>query len=214
MNRNTTNHNGFTLIELMLSMTFIAIMLIAIAMCIMQMTTIYNRGETLRQVNQAARALSADMQDTFAAANPFTITPGSIAAGRLCTGKYSYVWNTPSTNNKYPSPSTEPIHFVRVNDNGGALCANLTADIVKANATELLQAGDRSLIVRSFSITPASEDLTIGQRLYVISVMLGTDNLDAIDAASNTCRPPTEDDSDISYCAINEFTITVRTGIR
>ncbi len=205
---------GFTLIELMLSMTFIAIMLIAIAMCIMQMATIYNRGETLRQVNQAARTLSTDMQDTVSAAYPFAINQAAIDAGRLCTGQFTYVWNTPSTNNVYNPTSDGTIRFVRVKDTGGALCSNFATPVLKANATELLETGDRSLLVRSFSITQATEDANTGQRLYIISTMLGTNNLAAIDTTSNTCKPPTDLNSDLSYCAVNEFTITVRAGIR
>lgn len=210
------NHNtrGFTLVELMLSMTFISVMLIAIALCIMQIATIYTRGETMRQVNQAARVLAVDMQDTLASSSMSTINQPAINEGRLCTGRYSYVWNTPTTNNNYQVASDGIIRFVRVNDAGGTLCSNLASPVIKANATELLEESDRSLLVRSFSIGPAAEDAAIGQRLYVISVMLGTNNLAAIDAASDTCRPPGDAESDLSYCAVNEFTITVRTGIR
>ncbi len=206
---------GFTLIELMLSMTFIAFMLIAIALCIIQMSTIYNRGETLRSINQAARVIATDLDDTITAAYPFEVDQTAVAAGRLCTGRFSYVWNTPSVTNVYASPDTDKtIHFVRVEDANGLLCSNLSTPVTKANATELLEAGDRTLIVRSFAIVRVAQDNNTKQQLYTISMSLGTNDINAINTTANTCKPPSDTGADLTYCAVNEFSITVRAGIR
>ena len=60
MNR-AAKQTGFTLIELMLAMTFISVLLLAIAMTIIQIGTIYNRGVTLKEVSQAARSISDEL---------------------------------------------------------------------------------------------------------------------------------------------------------
>lgn len=102
------NTRGFTLIELMLSMTFISVLLLTIALTIIQMSTIYNQGMTLKEVNQAARDVADDLSRTVRGTGVFNVgtgsadTPDYVAArfggttptgGRLCTGSVSYVWN-------------------------------------------------------------------------------------------------------------------------
>src|ERR1044071_8859022 len=104
------NTSGFTLVELMLAMTFISLLLIAIALTTIQISNIYNKGITLREVNQAGRSLSDELQRNVSNAVPFDVTPkagnaplsskyvvhtgsGNTGGGRLCLGDYSYVWN-------------------------------------------------------------------------------------------------------------------------
>src|SRR6218665_2336873 len=99
---------GFTLIELMLSMTFVSVLLLAIAMTIIQMATIYNKGMTVKEVNQTSRDISDDLKRSFSASQVFVVNTdpaidstdyvriklgSEIVGGRLCTGTYSYIWN-------------------------------------------------------------------------------------------------------------------------
>jgi type II secretory pathway component PulJ len=52
---------GFTLIELMLSMSFVSILLISIAMLSIQLSNQYSRGLTLKEVTQAGTEASNDI---------------------------------------------------------------------------------------------------------------------------------------------------------
>ena len=118
----TNNRQGFTIIELMLSTVFIGSLLLVITLVVMQATSLYNTGLTIKEVNAVSRVVVRDMQqtimnsDVFAlryyddtATNPVTkmasrfseIQPGTRsdyytnnAGGRFCTGTYSYAWNT------------------------------------------------------------------------------------------------------------------------
>jgi type II secretory pathway pseudopilin PulG len=110
MNR-VDKRKGFTLIELMLAMGFVAALLIAIAMTVIQIANIYNRGLTLKEVNQAGRSIASELQRGIAASTPFSVDPGVGShyifekvlvntryvpqpwGGRLCVGQYSYIWN-------------------------------------------------------------------------------------------------------------------------
>jgi hypothetical protein len=112
MNR-VVRKNGFTLIELMLAMGFVSALLIAIAMTVIQIGNIYNRGLTLKEVNQSGRVIVSELQRSIAASTPFDADPGvgskylkemtNISelkryvtqdwGGRLCVGQYSYIWN-------------------------------------------------------------------------------------------------------------------------
>lgn len=199
-------------------MSFIAVMLVAIALCVMQLSTIYARGETVRQLNQVMRIVAKDIETTVQAAHPFDVDQATIDAGRFCTGRYSYVWNTPTVNtNRYVNTADGTIRFVRVSDPSRSLCSSLTSHVVAADATELMAAGDRSLMVHSLALTPSTAVGAASQRLYTLTMLVGTDNVGAIQTTANgaVCRESMADmATDLTYCAINEFTITVRAGIR
>jgi hypothetical protein len=99
------------MVELILAMGFVAALLIAIAMTVIQIGNIYNRGLTLKEVDQAGRLISSELQRSIAASTPFYIDPGvgnqyiqqqvgvfshfvkKDWGGRLCLGQYSYIWN-------------------------------------------------------------------------------------------------------------------------
>lgn len=236
MNRNT---KGFTLIELMLAMTFISILLIAIVMTVIQISTIYNRGLTLKEVNQAGRSLTSELKRTIALSSAFSVTTGDSAnkfidtdwgggrrSGRLCLGKYSYIWNNGETlnyskthtdsSNKYSS-GPDTIRFIKVPDAKGAYCVSpATGAINPDGAVELLQVGDLELAIHSFVITNQAEatDTKTRQGLYYISFVIGTNDTAAImpNGTSTVCRPPSDNGSDLTYCSVNQFDIVARTG--
>lgn len=55
------NRKGFTLIELSLSIAFISILLIGIASIVIHMTSIYQKGLTLRAINEVGQQIMEDM---------------------------------------------------------------------------------------------------------------------------------------------------------
>lgn len=213
MNREA-KQQGFTIIELTLAMTFVSVLMVAIAMTITQLANIYNKGTTLRAVDQAGRAISRDIQTTLAEAQPLDIdSDGDEGAnlrsqvqvggdvtkpdgGRLCTGSYSYIWNTgrllaSETDNDQASgeevnkyeTSTERIRLVKVRDTGAIYCSDTSLDIKKEDATELLSSGDRRLAIQSLSITAAAVDAVTQQALYRIQLEIGTNDENSL------CQP-------------------------
>lgn len=174
--------SGFTLVELLLAMTFISALLLAIAMTIVQIANTYNRGMILKEVNQTARALSQELDLAVRASSSFSTSPtdhkyvNNAWGGRLCLGQYSYVWNYgtalstvnpnrnlySSTNNagnivKDASGTRSEISFVKVLDQAGSYCvpnaSGAYPSIDPTNATELLRSGDHSLAIHAFSVT-------------------------------------------------------------
>lgn len=234
MSHDKRSNNGFTLIELMLSMTFIAILLIAIAMTTIQISHIYNKGITLREVNQAGRSLSDEFQRSIANSVSFDVTPKlddspatatskyvvRDGGGRLCLGSYSYAWNygstiagelgAPAIFNKYNDGST--VRFAKVTDSSGALCADPTIPIARADAVDLLSVGDRDLVVHALTVEKTADDSGIGQSLYAISFTLGTNDQKQLTANDASCRPPSENLGDEDYCSVNQFDIIARAG--
>jgi len=120
--RKSQRREGFTLIELVLSIGFIGSLLILISLIIIQVMGLYNKGLTLKEVNEVSRIVVRDMQQSVSSADAFrlqfveddqpvyaktlqqAVSPGgnnsevdyysNDAGGRLCTGVYSYIWNT------------------------------------------------------------------------------------------------------------------------
>lgn len=226
-----TSSRGFTLIELMLSMTFISVLLLAIAMTVIQISHTYNRGITLKDVNQSGRAIVSELQRGISESAPFSIEsgPGSrfvnqAGGGRLCVGRYSYIWNYGSTlnksdsadENKYSSTTSglPDIRFVKVFDSGSSYCLTPKKAINPNDSTELLISSDHNLALHRFNIAsaPTAVDNKTKQRLYSISFYLGTNETEALVNDATSCKAPGEPGADIAYCSVQEFNITVRAG--
>ena len=241
---------GFTLIELMLAMGFVSALLIAVAMTVIQIANIYNRGITLKDVNQAGRSIASELQRSIAGSASFNIDSGvgsryiqqslngKNAGGRLCIGQYSYIWNygsaikpndTSSSPNLYLDPDLgRQIRFVKVIDPNANYCIKdingKYPSIKLSDSVELLDdVQDRhDLAIHSFSIssTPSASDTAYdaktGQRLYSIEFLIGTNDQTALMHDSGLvvtgCLPPSDPNSDPSYCSVNQFNIVARAG--
>ena len=228
---NHVNTKGFTLIELMLSMAFLSVLLLAIAMTVIQIGNIYNRGLTLKEVNQAGRSLSTELKKGIAQTAAFPIDYPAVGSkfvnrswgGRLCVNQYSYIWNygvtlnnqsaNVSNSNVYSVASTDKISFIKVPDPSSQYCTNPGGAIDPTGAVELLKVGDRNLAVHNFTISYDSlaSDSKTQQRLYYITFVLGTNDQAALASNSTTCRPPSDNAADINYCSVNQFTLSART---
>lgn len=231
---------GFTIIELMMAMAFISVLLVVITMTIIQIGNIYNKGLTMRAVNQSGTTISTDIRQTLSSSQPFDVTKafflqsqnggvttnvGDAVAGRLCTGTYSYIWNfgkSSTSVNAYEN-SDKKIGFVRVRDNGAQYCANLgskIADSDQADPREFFATDDASLAIQSFSITKLATDTALSQALYNIVFEVGTNDADAlqreqhIDTIDTTCKPPSDASALQNYCAVNRFDFTAQAGNR
>lgn len=243
---------GFTIIELMLAMTFVSVLLIAIAMTVIQMGKIYNRGLMLKEVNESARLLASDLQRNIASSNPFSIDPdvGDLYedvvvesyylpmksgtkeyGGRLCLGRYSYIWNygkyiNDSTIIKLNSYSDEPgkiINFVKIYDPSAIYCTTSSNKQIMYHTTndeepiELIGSGDYNLSIHDFKILSLDTDgdTKTGQKIYNITFVIGTNDQIAIDyqlGVDAKCKTPSEIGDDHTYCSINKFSIVARSG--
>jgi len=237
MNRQNNKIRGFTLVELMLAMGFVSALLIAISMTVIQIGNIYNRGITLKEVNQTGKALSVELQNEISQTAPFSLKPdeghyvvqpasGPALGGRLCLGSYSYIWNYGSvvktgSLNQYEAPNSAiQLRFVKVGDVNSLYCVKSVSGtykaVVLADAIELLTSDSNQLdlAVHKFDIESSSAvtDSKTGQQLYNIDFMLGTNDQGAISILGTGCKVPTDITSDTNYCSINEFNIVARAG--
>ena len=204
--KNNKKEFGFTIIELMMAMAFISVLLVVITLTIIQIGSIYNKGLTMRAVNQSGTTISTDIRQTLGSGQPFDISTGFVlqnqnggkttnvgdaAGGRLCTGTYSYIWNFGGQNvssNAYQDGSDSSgkrVGLVRVRDNGAQYCATLSKQIddseqSSADPREFLATDDNALAIQSFSITQLATDAALSQALYNIVFEVGTNDTEAL----------------------------------
>jgi hypothetical protein len=202
-------------------------------MTTIQITSIYTKGITLREVNQAGRAVSDDLQRSISSTIPFDVTPKTASpatadskyvkrdgGGRLCIGRYTYAWNygdsiagasgAPTLFNKYNDNST--VRFAKVSDPSASLCDDPKLSIKRSDATEMLTGGDRDLVLHSFEIARNLPDDTTGQAIYAISIVIGTNDTQQLMTNNTSCKAPADATDDQNYCSVNQFDIVVRAG--
>lgn len=140
---------GFTIIELMLAMTLVSILVVAIAVVMMQISSIMNKVKTMKDLNSAGRSINADFTSKFNSVNNIqgwsVATPSSSASsnatyvklsdgsGAFCTGDYSYLWNSATTiNNANKSSIQVPIRYVGSNNNDTSVRLVRVRDNIKS----------------------------------------------------------------------------------
>lgn len=231
---NSRSHRGFTIIELMLAMSFVTVLLLAVAILSMNLSRIYSRGIMYKELNQSGVEAADDIERTARSSDVADIKYiNTNEYNRLCLGRYSYVWNEITD----PAPgstrttttvngATRPIRLMKVADSTQSYCTNPTATSVvpaSENNIQLLGVeGNRELHVYKLNVTPLADAdgdgatamlaatpaaLSAGRGLYTISLTLGTGDLGQIDLTSDPqCRPPSADtDPDAATRAGDEY---------
>lgn len=184
-----SRHQGFTITELMFAMSFLAMLMLILLGATIQLTRTYNKGLTLKRVNQSGRTVGDEMTRAIQHSAGVTLTGND----RLCLGGVSFAWVSPGnedaiSQNRYRDDTSQPIDgLVKVQEN---LCDSPTQPIEKSKATQLL---DDGLVVRSIDLMPSPSSKLVNLR-YVIS----TPGEDLIACSG-----------DDDFCALNRFDISV-----
>lgn len=223
------NRTGFTIVELTLAIAFVGILLIAVVTTAVGLGRTYQKGMTLRDVNQAGREVSDIMRRDIAAASPTQLvimlpSLSSPESARICTGSASYLINFAShlndsnTIKSSDQPNAEPVHLARVVDSDGSNCrynASGSYDMyVKgSDQQELLGSLDgdsQSLAVHDFDLEEITEQ--DNSKLYRLFLRLGTNQTDSVDV--DRCKNPSQTSANFDYCALYDFETIIRLGYR
>ena len=157
---------------------------------------------------------------------------GADRSGRLCLGDYSYVWNVPKVVSgevkagagiitEVGGPhSGRPINFARVIDPDGMLCQKnettgaYMSTVATDKVTHLLKpAGSNDVVLAIHHMKAARVAGDSGaDSLYRLEFVLGTSQLEAVNTANGTCKPPADNSENLDFCAINSFEMIVRTN--
>ena len=272
---------GFTIIEITLAMTFLAILMVSIATLIMRVTNIYQKGLAMRAINATGTEIIEDITRTVGAASYLVDIHSQDAElggngvmeydnnyklvekyyydytvynenhdgknfnvqyfGVLCTGDYSYIWNTARaldpdfTTKNFITVNGEKVKMVRVYDREQTQCnkdkngsvANLakrnylpvTINVPADNVVELINNDEMDLALYEFNITPATQSAITRQSFisdnFIVATRQGGINLNA---NGDFCRGEDNEFKDeyegtmFNYCAVNKFSFSARTG--
>ena len=154
---------------------------------------------------------------------------GEVVSGRFCLGQYSYIWNAPDVLNDSTRWSSSgivkadgapsPVTFVRVEDANGALCekspigaypATIAASARFTNLLKPITVDDVVIAIYDLKVMRITDAAGKPEQLYRIEFTLGTSETSEIDGTS--CKPPNDDESNMEFCAINNFDMIVRTN--
>ena len=258
---------GFTIIEITLAMTFLAILMVSIATLIMRVTNIYQKGLAMRAINATASYLvDIHSQDAELGGNgvmeynnnyklvekyyyDYTVYNENHNGknfnvqyfGVLCTGDYSYIWNTARaldpdfTTKNFITVNGEKVKMVRVYDREQTQCnkdkngsvANLakrnylpvTINVPVDNVVELINNDEMDLALYEFNVTPATQSAITRQSFISANFILATRQGGInINANGDFCRGEDNEFKDeyegtmFNYCAVNKFSFSARTG--
>lgn len=272
---------GFTIIEITLAMTFLAILMVSIATLIMRVTNIYQKGLAMRAINATGTEIIEDITRTVGAASYLVDIHSQDAElggngvmeydnnyklvekyyydytvynenhngknfnvqyfGVLCTGDYSYIWNTARaldpdfTTKNFITVNGEKVKMVRVYDREQTQCnkdkngsvANLakrnylpvTINVPADNVVELINNDEMDLALYEFNITPATQSTITRQSFISANFILATRQGGInINANGDFCRGEDNEFKDeyegtmFNYCAVNKFSFSARTG--
>lgn len=178
-------------------------------MTTLQVTRIYNKGITLKQVNQSGASIGGELQSALKASNApidtSTVLNGGGTGGRLCLGNYSYVWNLQgATTNQY-NGSSNKIGLVKVSDPSSAMCSG-TRNVPFNQASELILGTQDNtdgvhLELRDLTVTKVANSGI--NYIYHVTYTVSTSDHRLINA--DTCLGGTSDE----YCALNKFSFDV-----
>lgn len=202
-----SKQHGFTITELMFAVSILAIVLLVLLGSIIQMTRIYDKGITLKRVNQSGRTVGEELTRAIRLSGTTSIYNLASTHNRVCFGSNSFVWvndqspDLAKTYNRYNSLSGQQVTgFVKIS--GENMCNSDWGirPIPESKATQLLGGSNEGdgdgLVMREVSVGMPSNSKLVSVK-YVIS----TPSESLIDAE----RCGGDDD----FCALNQFNVTV-----
>ena len=227
---NIHSRKGFTIIELVLAIGFVSVLLLAVSVLTIRVGNMYEKGATIRSINQVGREVIDVMRRDFSQANTdvdfVTTTNGEVQIYSICLGDVSYVANSSKALQAYEDTTTlslatvdsadEPIRLARVVDSSRAYCGDdraTTLRAVDASADELLTSASMRLAIHDMTVERVAQGSD--QSLYRVTLVIGTNAKGTIDD-NNRCRmfssSPDDIKADFNYCSVAELTTIMRTG--
>ena len=227
MKHTATRHKqqGFTLVELTLSIAFIGGLVLLSSAIIVQTISIYNKGVAIKQINQAGRSLIEDINRLSSSGFEINIADNG-KTGYLCikdSNRWrSYTWSsvqpgrntTPTANARQFTLNGESIALVRSNEgvNGDTYCQLPSGSDVAMAASEVTPILTRQVRILSVDIT-SSDNSSLQKIAFWIGTYDPTGTIQGMtpdfDAATSEwkCRGGNLG----NFCAVSKFETVIYT---
>lgn len=130
---------GFTMVEVSMSLVFIAFIILFLTASLMSLFGTYNKGVWLSKVDQAVRQMRLDISDSVRFSGRTVVLSKNGKAYRLCGNGISYLWNTDAQlrrakkddgdyskmPNHFDGDRNIPLKMVRILDLTGSYCKSI-----------------------------------------------------------------------------------------
>lgn len=223
------HERGFTIVELTLAVVFVSILLLLVATVTIHIGNLYEKGVTIKSINQVGREVMDTLDRDIAQAGDQVkfeaVGSGANINYRLCLGGISYLANSGASLNDSAgaritySDGGKFVTFARVVDDTASFCNQTNEGIYRmtvnntAQSVELLSASTTTLAVHDFLVEPLTQDTS--QSLYRVTLVIGTNEVGTLDT-DYRCRTGNAGDDDyganFNYCSVAEFTTIIRSG--
>lgn len=210
---------GFTLVELNLAVFFVALLLLGVAMTTIHISKIYQRGSTVKMINQLGREINGQLRRDIATAKKIELKTAANT-GRICLGDISYIYNEAGASSGLITRpgGTEQVYLVRVNDPGASWCDDSSGTLRTTlepsdTYTELLTNDVIPLAIHNLAISehsPVGTIEAVKQKLFLLTMELGTN--EAGTTGGGKCLPPSDNEANFDNCFIAEFETVIRAG--
>lgn len=174
--KNKATSYGFTIIELMIALTFIAFLLMFIVSMTLRVTNMYSKGMTLKSINQASRTVVEQMSRDITESSKVEIYSALQNGGVICTDRAVYLWNrltltvAPEYSDiRYDSiDKDKPIRLMRSTDLSMCVSSAEIHDVLYSPTGENVDLLSASTSVVAISLTEQQD------KLYRLVVRLGS----------------------------------------
>lgn len=202
------NKKGYTLIELMISISFFSLLLLMIIYGFVQINRSYTRGIVIKTIQESSRDVIEDISNTIRTStnvsfiSPSYPTVGQSTRYRLCLDGVRYAWNQQNESKTTLEVSderyitNETFSMVRMFDNGSC-----TDNIDKRYAEEVL---DNRAMIQHFEVKPVA-GTNNSYRLVLTVSTKGTADLLKTYGVNATCDVKVGD----QFCDVAKFNTVV-----
>lgn len=218
-----TKQQGFTLVELMLAMVFVAFILVFISLTLVQMFRTYDKGSSMKQVNQAGRSVIEEISQAVRSQLPANIKTGAVGNGVLCIDRVMYVWNPlyntagvqVTDHRAVIGNTTTGGMMARKVLSGATTCPTNLVDALNTSITPVSQ--ETQLLSNQTRVLRASAQPLPDTHLVKLNFVIGTYSRSEMPAGSTHYLTATQSGgnfsclpgSDGTYCAFAEFNTVV-----
>lgn len=212
----TNIKSGFTLVELSFAIVFISVLLMTIAIVTSRIISVYQKGNTVKEINEVGRELIDDFSGSIADASSLnknnladifitfthkdSRTNSEVQSGGVfCTGKYSFIWNTgyslslgESDSNRISYNGDSQIHLIKVEDTSRSACASAKKDgrRISSSSSEEELLKDSRLALYNFHVYLTQDNTTFYSfysSSFILASSLDTKNIDVV-SGNNFCK--------------------------
>ena len=171
---NKLDSKGFTIVELLVAITFFSFLLLLITYGFVQINRAYTRGITTKTLQESARTITEDLARTLRISDNVSITPPGATTPengwKMLLGDDCYVWNQQSLTNSTSSERTTRTYT------SGNTISMLKGDSSLCSLSSIPEDNDYEIVLDDRAIVQQFSVANVGPSVFKVVVVLSTED--------------------------------------